>query len=51
MPKSEFVDALEEIEKNTTFMYRAPEMVDPYLGLEVSEKADIWVGVVSAHSL
>ena len=43
MPKSEFVDALEEIEKNTTFMYRAPEMVDPYLGLEVSEKADIWV--------
>ncbi len=24
-------------------MYRAPEMIDPYLGFEVNEKVDIWM--------
>ena len=33
----------EEIQKYTTLAYRAPEMVDLYLGKPITTKADIWV--------
>jgi AP2-associated kinase len=34
----------EEIfEKQTTLMYRPPEMCDPYLGYKVNSKVDIWM--------
>jgi AP2-associated kinase len=35
--------AEEDIGKNTTQMYRAPEMVDLYLREILTEKTDIWV--------
>ena len=35
--------AEENIGKETTQMYRAPEMVDLYLRDELTEKTDIWV--------
>lgn len=34
--------AEDEIQRNTTPMYRAPEMVDLYSNIPVTEKADIW---------
>lgn len=34
--------AEDEIQRNTTPMYRAPEMVDLYSNMPVTEKADIW---------
>ena len=33
----------EEINKNTTFVYRAPEMLDLYSGKPMNKKVDIWV--------
>jgi AP2-associated kinase len=33
----------EEYDKNTTLMYRPPEMCDPYQKLIVSEKVDVWM--------
>mmetsp|Transcript_1395 Transcript_1395/g.2454 ORF Transcript_1395/g.2454 Transcript_1395/m.2454 type:complete len:200 (-) Transcript_1395:388-987(-) len=33
----------EDFEKNTTLMYRPPEMIDKYLRQDVNEKADIWM--------
>lgn len=33
----------EEWEKNTTLMYRPPEMADLFLKYEVSEKVDVWM--------
>ena len=33
----------EEIEKFTTLQYRAPEMVDLYMGHAINTKSDIWV--------
>lgn len=33
----------EAVEKTTTQMYRAPEMVDLYMERELTEKVDIWV--------
>ena len=33
----------EEIEKFTTLQYRAPEMVDLYMGHTINTKSDIWV--------
>ena len=33
----------EDISKNTTLQYRAPEMVDLYMQKEINEKVDIWV--------
>jgi AP2-associated kinase len=33
----------EEFEKNTTMMYRPPEMSDIYQKYEVNEKVDIWM--------
>ena len=35
-------DAEEKIAKETTQMYRAPEMIDLYLRNELTEKTDIW---------
>jgi serine/threonine protein kinase len=35
--------AEEIIQKETTPMYRAPEMVDLYLRQQLTEKTDIWV--------
>lgn len=35
----------EEIQKYTTPMYRAPEMVDLYTKKPITEKSDIWVGL------
>lgn len=32
----------ESIQKETTQMYRAPEMVDLYMRQELTEKTDIW---------
>jgi len=36
----------ERLVKTTTQMYRAPEMVDLYMRDELTEKTDVWVGVV-----
>lgn len=36
----------EVVEKTTTQMYRAPEMVDLYLERELTEKVDVWVSLV-----
>ena len=33
----------EVVERTTTQMYRAPEMVDLYMERELTEKVDIWV--------
>ncbi|SBS88959.1 serine/threonine protein kinase, putative [Plasmodium ovale] len=33
----------EEIERDTTFMYRPPELIDLYANLEISCKVDIWM--------
>ena len=35
-------DKFDIFERNTTFMYRPPEMVDEYGSLPVNEKVDIW---------
>ncbi|CAN0455641.1 unnamed protein product, partial [Laminaria digitata] len=32
----------EIVEKTTTHMYRAPEMVDLYMERELTEKVDVW---------
>ena len=37
------VNAEEEIQKNTTLQYRAPEMVDLYQKRPIDERVDIWV--------
>lgn len=34
-----------ELERCTTFIYRAPEMVDLYMDRWIDEKCDIWVRV------
>ena len=33
----------ESFEKNTTIMYRPPEMIDKYLKADVDLKVDIWM--------
>lgn len=38
--------AEEVIQKETTPMYRAPEMIDLYLREELTEKTDIWVRII-----
>jgi AP2-associated kinase len=35
--------AYESFEKNTTLMYRPPEMFDKYSKMDVDLKADIWM--------
>ena len=39
-------NAKEIIDKETTPMYRAPEMIDLYLREELTEKTDIWVSLL-----
>ncbi|CAD8163148.1 unnamed protein product [Paramecium pentaurelia] len=41
--QSDFVIYEEEWEKNTTLMYRPPEMADLFLRYEVGVKADVWM--------
>jgi len=43
MPASDYNDFTDEIEKNTTPMYRSPEMGDPCRKYEVGFKADVWM--------
>ena len=46
------VMAEEEIQKNTTLQYRAPEMVDLYQKRPIDERVDIWVrGSRGRHGL
>lgn len=40
------VNEEEVVEKTTTQMYRAPEMVDLYMERELTEKVDVWVRFV-----
>eukprot|EP00742_Colponemidia_sp_Colp-10_P005443 GILJ01005817.1.p1 GENE.GILJ01005817.1~~GILJ01005817.1.p1 ORF type:complete len:873 (-),score=171.44 GILJ01005817.1:150-2768(-) len=42
-PREEILKAEEQFERFTTLMYRPPEMADPYAGLLVNEKVDIWM--------
>lgn len=42
IPDYHFHDYIEVFEKKTTFMYRPPEMCDPYLGYKVNSKVDMW---------
>jgi AP2-associated kinase len=37
------LDCFSKFEKNTTFMYRPPEMCDPYSKYPINEKVDIWM--------
>ena len=34
-----------QIQRNTTPMYRAPEMIDLYSNHPINEKADVWVSL------
>ena len=43
LPKTEYDIAQQKIFSFTTPMYRPPEIVDPYLKYEVTEKADLWM--------
>ena len=43
MDPSEMYIYEEIFEKQTTMMYRPPEMCDPYLGYKVNSKADLWM--------
>lgn len=43
IPKNEFYHYEEIYEKNTTLMYRPPEMIELYLRYPVNEKVDIWM--------
>ncbi|KAJ3430851.1 numb-associated kinase isoform a [Anaeramoeba flamelloides] len=40
--KTERYEAEEDIEKNTTLAYRAPEMIDLFLRQKIDTKSDIW---------
>ncbi|KAJ2373219.1 Ark- serine/threonine protein kinase, partial [Coemansia sp. RSA 2607] len=42
LTRAEIVQLEEDIQRNTTLEYRAPEMVDLYLQRGISEQADIW---------
>ncbi len=37
-----------DIERNTTMVYRAPEMLDLYAAKPITEKVDIWVPLFSS---
>ncbi|KAF2982635.1 hypothetical protein EK904_010262 [Melospiza melodia maxima] len=39
----------EEITRNTTPMYRTPEMIDLYSNFPIGEKQDIWVGLATIN--
>ena len=34
-----------QLQRNTTPMYRAPEMIDLYSNMPITEKVDIWVSI------
>lgn len=40
-----WIFSIPQIQRNTTPMYRSPEMIDLYSNYPVNEKADIWVWV------
>ena len=41
--KDQVFKYMEEFEKETTFMYRPPEMCDPFLNYQVNTKVDMWM--------
>lgn len=41
--KSEVKEQFSKFERNTTFIYRPPEMVDEYSGFSINEKVDVWM--------
>ena len=41
--RKDFYQYEEVYEKNTTLMYRPPEMIEPYLKFSVTEQVDIWM--------
>lgn len=41
--QSDFALYEDDLEKNTTPMYRPPEIADPFLRYRVSEKVDVWM--------
>lgn len=43
VPKGKMYKYEERFEKNTTLMYRPPEMIDVYLKYPVDERVDIWM--------
>ena len=43
LPKSSHYKYEEIFEKETTLMYRPPEMCDPYLQYRVNQRADMWM--------
>eukprot|EP01016_Furgasonia_blochmanni_P004520 TRINITY_DN11750_c0_g3_i1.p1 TRINITY_DN11750_c0_g3~~TRINITY_DN11750_c0_g3_i1.p1 ORF type:complete len:416 (-),score=88.43 TRINITY_DN11750_c0_g3_i1:313-1560(-) len=43
IPKNQYALYEEEFEKNTTLMYRPPEMCDPFLNYHVNTKVDVWM--------
>ncbi len=40
-----------QITKNTTPMYRAPEMLDLYQNFPINQQSDIWVSTLLKHLL
>lgn len=43
LPKSEFYHYESQFEKQTTLMYRPPEMCDLYLGFKINTQVDMWM--------
>lgn len=43
IPKSEFYHLESQFEKQTTLMYRPPEMCDLYLGYKINTQVDMWM--------
>ena len=43
LPKSEFYTYENKFEKQTTLMYRPPEMCDLYLGFKINTQVDMWM--------
>ncbi|KYN95573.1 serine/threonine protein kinase, putative, partial [Plasmodium reichenowi] len=43
LSKSELFNLKEEIERDTTLIYRPPELIDLYYNFEISWKIDIWM--------
>jgi AP2-associated kinase len=41
--KNSILENFSKFEKNTTFMYRPPEMCDPYSKFPIFEKVDVWM--------
>ncbi|KAJ2757128.1 Ark- serine/threonine protein kinase [Coemansia pectinata] len=51
IPREKIVRLEEEIQRSTTFEYRAPEMIDLYLQRGITEKSDIWALGVLLYKL